>query len=179
MCARWRRRARFQMQVQEGVSEMTNLWKWEGPRDLQWGETPWNTPDMPREQLVREVQRMYAALTAARGPLWIAARDNADHPYWKRGGIGGDALEMVEQALSPYKGNHDGNGYEPAYRSFFRFATDLLFDGFGFGWAICKNEHLLALHDGKRVEVCERCRASGDGEAFMRPLQWSDLEPRK
>lgn len=155
---------------------MSNLWKW-ASRKLGWGETPWD--DMPREQLLREVQRMYSALISARGSLINGQRFDSENPYWKRGGCGGEAVEMVEQALSPYKGDHQGNGYEPAYDTFFRYANDLLFDGCGSNWMVCDNGDMVGSYTGKQHTVCELCRARGKGEVPMRPLQWSDLDPSK
>jgi hypothetical protein len=156
---------------------MTNLWKWTF-RKLEWGETPWD--DMPREQLVREVQRMYSALILARGPLINGKRREESSPYWRRGGVGGDAIDRVEQALSPYKNDEsDGGGYEPAYRSFFRYAVDLLFDGHGSNWAVCENEHMIGAYFSDRPETCSLCRETGKGEVSMRPITWDDLQPKR
>lgn len=159
------------------MTTMSNLWKWHH-RKLQFGETPWD--DMPREQLLRETQRMYAALIASRGVLWISQRDNEYSLYWKRGGCGGEAVEMVEQALSPYYDReHSGGGYEPAYNSFFRYAVDLLFDGCGSNWMVCDNGDMVGSYEGKVHTVCPLCRDRGKGEVSMRPLKWSDLAPRR
>jgi len=174
----------------------SHLWKWPF-RKLNWGETPWD--DLPREYLVREVQRMYAALVAARGPLKTGQRSDARNRYWERGGVGGDAIEKVEQALSPYFDvEHAGGGYEPAYHSFFRYAVDLLFDGCGSGWAVCDRGDMVGLYgavprpsgaqrqpvrveeeDGRLSYCCPLCRERDGSESPMRLIQWSDLTPRR
>jgi hypothetical protein len=140
-------------------------------RVLEWGETPWD--DMPREQLIRETQRMYAALVAAHGPLAMIKYSDPTSPFWGRGGTGGDALTMVKQALAPYPD-------EPAYRSFFRYAVDLLFEGLGSKWMICeKCEGMTGSYDDRSPTSCVSCRMKDEVGGVLRPIRWDDLKPTK
>lgn len=148
-------------------------------RDLKFGETPWD--DMPREELLREVQRMYSALVSARGVLREAQRGEEHSPYWKKNvpdhrgvgggwGSGGEALLKVEQALAPYldaRGD-DGNTYD----AFFRYANAILFDGL-LVWKVCDAcEQFVGNYDGLAIDKCHLC--GGD----VRPLAWDDLRPQ-
>ena len=143
-------------------------------RKLEWGETPWD--NMPRAKLLRETQRMYAALVSARSPLAMMQQADPTAPFWRLDGTGGKALAKVEQALAPYPG-------EPAYRSFFRYATDLLFDGLGSGWMVCdKCDCMTAgVTAADRPKDCASCRMKVKSEPGVpvRPLRWSDLKPKK
>lgn len=137
-------------------------------RKLEWGETPWD--DMPREQLLREVQRMYAALLAARSPLAMWKLRDPESPFWSIHGTGGRALSMADQALAPYPN-------EPAYRSFFRYAVDLLFEGVGSNWMICEGcLGMVGNHLDRPTSCClPRCEKA-DPKPVFRKICWDDLK---
>jgi hypothetical protein len=141
-------------------------------RKLEWGETPWD--NWPREKLLREVQRMYAALVSARSPLAMMKQNDPASPFWGLDGTGGCALAKVEQTLAPYPN-------EPAYRTFFRYATDLLFDGLGQGWMVCdKCDCMTAgVSNRDRPKDCASCAMAGRPRARVRRLRWSDLKPKE
>lgn len=88
-----------------------------------------------------------------------------DSPYWGLSGSGGNALEMGTQALEPYERN--AKRRESIYRSFFRYAVDLLFDGLGVGWKICDADGTM-LAPGEHG--CIQCKGP------MRPITWEDLK---
>lgn len=141
-------------------------------KQLEWGETPWD--DLTKEELLREVQRMYCAVSSAYGVLLEDAERNEGHPFWSNEGRGGRTLEMCRQSLAKLE------DYEPEniYRSFFRYAHDLLFDPnpnavIGFGWHICPkcgtmrggNKEFLAR------EPCMETKCDG----ILRKIEWGDL----
>lgn len=154
-------------------------------RELKWGETPWDA--MSRDELLREVQRMYAALGSLGNVARMTKHANPDSPYWGKDGSGGRAIEMERQiaaSLSEYDG-------EDMYRSFFRYAYDLLFDqsnGYrlGFGWVICPEcgQMVGSTYKGDGVYVSnagQPCAKHGIGKpdcvGILRPIEWSDLAP--
>lgn len=136
-------------------------------RDLEWGETPWD--DMPREELVRETQRLYAALVEARRVLESYGCGDSKNPFWQRGGDGGDALEMAGEALGTY-----GDVRAVLYRSFFRYAVGLLFPGVGADWHVCVACGLIIGSD-ERADVIH----DGHARAPTRPIEWRDLAPKR
>lgn len=177
-------------------------------KHLKWGETPWD--GLSREELIRECQRMYAALQSAQSimcqyrirSLWprlpVGTTQDGAHdaleaiakvdPYWGHG-VGASCMEEVRQAMSLV----DKFDNDDVYRSFFRYARDLLFedrDGLqlGFGWDVCPVCGVMIGRsgDGERHSgmACKETTTLGrtDGQmcpGILRPLQWSDLEPAK
>lgn len=178
----------------------------EEKKRLKWGETPWD--GLSREELLRECQRMYAALQSAQSvikncrisSLWhrlpAGIQQDDVHEaleslakvdgYWGYG-VGGKTLEEVRQALS----RADEFDSEDVYRSFFRYATDLLFEDrggmhIGFGWDVCPECGVMIGRsgDGKRHGgmACKDTATFGrtDGKVcpgVLRPIEWSDLKP--
>ena len=57
---------------------------------LKWGETPGDK--LTREELLREVQRMYSAVESARSVMAMH-KAYGDSPFWGHVGSGGQALE--------------------------------------------------------------------------------------
>lgn len=138
-------------------------------KPLKFGETPWD--DMPREKLLREVQRMYSALVAVQGPLNLFKIQDSTSPFWSIRGTGGRAFAKVEQCLAPYPD-------EPAYTSFFRYAVDLLFEGLGSKWMICgKCQGMTGSFDDNPPASCAMCHVKGEQGGTMRPIRWDDLKP--
>lgn len=136
---------------------------------LKWGQTPWD--NMSREELLREVQRMFAALTATRSVVAITRHSDPQSPYWSDQGTGGQALLMADEALGPWaKPNSDG---EDVYRAFFRCAIDLLFKApVGPGWMVCETCDEMLANRERPPTTCLRGHP-------MRKLEWRDLEPRQ
>lgn len=141
-------------------------------RELEWGETPWD--GMTREQLLREVQRMYSALTSARSALRLIRHNDRGSPFWGSEGSGGLAIGKADQIVAAVETDHDA---ESVYRAFFRYADDLLFDGLGSDWRICEQGHMTAAPDRSPPTECALCRYEGR-TATVRPLAWSDLARR-
>ena len=148
-------------------------------RTLKWGATPWD--DMPREELLRETQRLYAALNSSHHALAMTGHGQTSG-FWDRGnGSGGQALAMGEMVLGAIHARHDS---ENIYRMFFRYAVDLLFTPkLGFGWAICdKCGQMIGAQPGGDPPVGEPCRSMRKGDephGPMRLLEWDDLRPGK
>lgn len=153
----------------------------EGKKDLAWGETPFD--EFSREDLLRECQRMYAALEALRTTARLIQIREEHSPFWGRSGTGGRALEMARQVLEPIQSRYEP---ETIFRSFFRYATDLLFDsstGFdiGFGWAVCPECGDMFGRDGRgRSAVGDSCashwpKTNAPCSGVLRSLEWQDL----
>lgn len=147
-------------------------------KELQWGETPWD--GLSREELLREIQRMYAAVSAMHSALRITSRGETTG-YWGPRGTGGEAIEMGRQITEPLR---EAYGGESVYRSFFRYALDLLFESppsyrIGFGWAVCPvcGRMFGETPDG-RSSVGARCADlyPADCPGVLRKLEWADLE---
>lgn len=144
-------------------------------RKLEWGQTPWD--DLSREELLREVQRMYVALSAARGVLVVSALENPV-PYWSQAGVGGRAITKVYKALSRLE-SFDS---ESVYRAFFRYANDLLFGEEEDGWTICDQcegmrASVLPREESQIGRPCPDCYRKGI-TSVLRRITWEDLKPR-
>lgn len=153
-------------------------------KQLRFGETPFHK--MTKKQLLIVACQMYAALSRTRSH--VAMRKAADEyngnigGYWGENGQGGIALAMAEQALYAAQAGYTS---EAVYRSFFRYATDLLFDNskykIGSGWMVCPvcGTMLGARGDGTTVEgqICKDAFPIQKGECpgVYRPLTWDDL----
>lgn len=143
------------------------------PRELDFGETPWD--DLPREELLRIVQRQFAALQEAQGLIRVSRM--AAHPFWQPSGSGGKVLAMVEACTRDVEATQEGR--ERVYRQFFRYAVDLLFADVphvGARWMICDGCKLMMARrlDGSTPE-CVDC---GSGGHQLRPITWADLRPQ-
>lgn len=144
--------------------------------ELKWGQTPWD--DLSKEELLREVQRMYCALSGAYGILQGDQQNSPNSLFYGYDGRGGRALEMARQALSRLE-NYDS---EDVYRSFFRYAYDLLFvenpnAEIGFGWLVCPKCGVM-IGNKTKDQLGVRCSTTGlrqDCDGVLRLLEWSDL----
>ncbi len=153
-------------------------------KSLKWGQTPWDK--MSKEELLHEVWRMYSAMRALYSVVKMD-RERSDAititHYFGRNGVGGNALEKGRQILEPLFGQYkDGEG--DLYRSFFRYADDLLFDqstGYtmiGGLWHVCP-ECGTMIGDNPRGESSngKPCHmGKKDCKGIMRPLTWDDLK---
>jgi hypothetical protein len=148
-------------------------------RPLAWGETPWDA--LSRDDLLREVQRMYSALVSANSVLHLARAGNETSGFWGPRGTGGEAVAKARQVLAPLREEY---GDEGIYRAFFRYADDLLFDttgdgaGIGTGWRICPVCGRMfgnSMGDKLAERLCSEVLPTGcEGE--LEPLQWRHLE---
>lgn len=146
----------------------------EQTKELQWGETPFD--HMAPDEVLLNAKRMYSALVALTSVAKMT-RSYDRGTYWKEGN-GGKAIEKGEQALVAIDTGYTER--EPAFRTFYRYADDLLFDTsrhplLGMGWRICeKDGTMLGAHrDGSHINACMEC------EGPMRPIRWSDLAPHR
>lgn len=149
---------------------------------LEWGQTPWD--DLSKEELLKEVQKMFSALMSAMSVLKMNMIGYENSPFWSnRKGTGARAIEKARQVIDPIYGKFDR---ESIYRSFYRTANDLLFDNskfdLGFGWSVCPICGLMigADIDGKRHdgEICQEVMLTRSGcNGILRPLIWDDLRP--
>lgn len=137
-------------------------------KTLNWGETPWDS--LTREELLREVQRTYIALLHCRSVMKLSRGPNPEpNSFWdSERGTGNRAMAMANQVLNPISAEFSD---EEIYRSFFRYAVDLLFDGLGEGWVVCPKCDIML---GAIEKAGQPCSENGcDG--VMRKLQWSVL----
>lgn len=143
---------------------------------MQWGQTPWDT--MTKDELLREVQRMFSALESAKSVLGILKVQNEASSFWGIRGSGGRALERAAQVIDPIYETYDA---ESVYRSFFRYAASLLFDvADEEKWIICPT--CGSMWSGKETMqyVGSACSAypiesSSTCMGILRPLEWKDL----
>lgn len=154
--------------------------------ELAWGCTPWD--GMTREEMLREIERMYSALTSLYSMVsQTRAIDLEYHGrneiYWSTEGAGGGAYEKARQIMEPLRGKYE----DEIYRSFFRYADDLLFQRNGYrmighNWDVCDTCGVMY---GESVsgesQTGRRCADIGwrkNCPGTMRKLQWADLAPK-
>lgn len=142
---------------------------------LEWGETPWD--GLSRETLLREVQRMYCALSASESALNICKMSEPGHPYWTREGTGGRALSKINEITRPIRKRYgwDDSKAGSLFRTFTRYANDLLFFHKSDSWVICiKCKCWLGRmprgNEGP-IRECSFCHKP------TRPITWDDLRP--
>lgn len=137
--------------------------------ELKFGESQFD--QMDQMELRRQCQRLYVALVASNSVmrvLRVPEIPNRLDPFWASpDGSGGRALEMARQALQKAQG---GANEEIAYRSFFRYAVDLLFEGkLGSNWHVCEKCGLMVGDAAGHPDFGELC----DGK--MVKLEWRHL----
>ena len=156
-------------------------------KSLKWGETPWD--NMGKDELLREVQRMYSAARS----LYAIVRMDADMRehfggntvYFGKTGVGGAALEKGRQVIDAlFERYKEGEG--DVYSSFFRYADDLLFDtstGYEFlrkEWHICtKCKTMLGENPRGKKLLGARCSdvfGLKDCDGTYRLITWDDLK---
>jgi hypothetical protein len=148
-------------------------------RELKWGQTPWDHLSQP--ELLREVQRMYAALESTRSVLNIlSAQARTADSFWSERGSGGKALSRANQVIEPVQQEYDP---EDIYRAFFRYATSLLFEvDERERWYICPVCGIMLSGENQTGQACQIIDIPGRKESncpgIMRPLEWQDLAPQ-
>jgi hypothetical protein len=153
-------------------------------KKLKWGQTPWD--NLTKEELLREVQRMFSALQSAQSVMRLCEMNGGGSTFWGPQGTGGTGIEKARQVLDPIFEKYDS---ENIYRAFFRTADDLLFEQgrarIGFGWAVCDKCGCMV---GARMledlsygppPIGEKCLNKNCEGNPMRELRWSDLDPKK
>jgi hypothetical protein len=144
--------------------------------ELPWGRTPWD--DLSREELLREVQRMYSAVVSMIGTLRVIRAGDENSPFWDTHGGGGHALAKGEQVRRAIESRFSG---EHLFRGFYRYADDLLFEGLGSGWTVCDRCGRMLARGPEGSEFagsrCIWCDMKGMA-SILRPLTWDDLRPR-
>jgi hypothetical protein len=137
-------------------------------KKLKWGQTPFDK--MTKKKLLLVAKTMYSALISARSALAILDYPKGN-PYFGERGSGGRALEKAEQAYQLATSGHDS---ENVYRSFFRYADDLLFDcsvfEIGSNWYVCDKCKTMI---GIRNNSDKTCICGNE----MRKMTWDDLKP--
>lgn len=149
-------------------------------KSLKWGETPWDK--MKKPELLREVWRMYSALRSLYSVVKMDAATSTNPYFYSKTGVGGNALEKGRQIIEPLFRQYK-EGESDIFRSFFRYADDLLFDqsvGYtmiGSRWTVCP-ECGVMIGDNPKGEssVGKPCHmGKKDCAGIMRPLLWDDL----
>jgi hypothetical protein len=152
-------------------------------KKLKWGETPWDKMSHP--EMLREIQRMYSALEDLYSVVNMTKYGNEDSPYYSSHGVGGNALEKGRQILEPLREKYD----DGMFRSFFRYADDLLFEqtpGFTMigsrwhvcpvcGWMVAENPNGEKI-TGKR---CGDVLFKKDCDGILSPITWDNLARAK
>jgi hypothetical protein len=116
---------------------------------------------------------MYSACVSARSVLALTRGPEPWSPFWRPKGSGADATAKVDMIVEEIERRFDS---ESIYRSFYRYAVDLLFrPDLGFGWHICTVDgcgEMIGRDDPSRpVPVCHT-----HGDTPMRPIVWNDLQ---
>lgn len=149
--------------------------------ELKWGQTPWD--NMSKEELLREVQRIYSAVSSLYGVVFMYSQINdPSGPYWSHRGVGGISLEKGRQILQPI---NDKYSDEDVYRVFYRYANDLLFDSskyeIGSNWLVCPVCGDMWGTNGDHIKEGMKCtdgpRRNTKCDGVLRKLEWSDLDP--
>ena len=139
-------------------------------KTLKWGETPFDS--LSRDELLLLVKKMYAFVTNGRSCLSIQRAVDPSSAYWGRSGSGGIAIAMADQIIDSVEAGFDS---ENVYRSFYRYARDLLFDSsefdIGAGWVVCVECGTMIGDSTERTSVCIDCGGQ------TRAIEWGDLEP--
>jgi hypothetical protein len=139
---------------------------------LGWGETPFD--NLTKDELLRLTQKMYSAIESAHSCLAIIKISSDNGLFWGRDGTGGNALEKCEQVIRPIEKEFDS---ESIYRSFYRYANDLLFDRknfgiIGSGWVVCPK--CLQMVGETRKPNGER--TSNEGKNCSEVMDWTKCD---
>lgn len=138
-------------------------------KKLKWGETPFDK--MNRDELVRFAQASYAALESTRSCLAMSKHPNDTSLYWGKEGSGGRALFQADAVINEVQAKFDS---ETIYRSFFRYARDLLFPGMDrHTWLVCEKDNVMMKGVGDQPIRTECTDCGGP----LRPITWADLAP--
>jgi len=147
-------------------------------RTLEWGQTPWDS--LSREELLREVQRYYAALTETASVLKQQRDADGGAPFWSIacGGSGGMALAVAESVLK--RVDTDDRQRESTFRAFFRYAYELLFPDVPHRtrWAMCDTCGRMIGHPESRVGLACGSVTGAPCSGTMRAITWDDLAPK-
>jgi hypothetical protein len=138
-------------------------------------ETPWDS--LPREELLRHVQRAWSTIVGLEECLVMAQRLAPSSEYWGPEGSGGRALEKARQVRASVNLPRGSERDEALSAGYFRYADDLLFDRMtsvpvGYGWLVCEREGgaWAPARNGPPPSACPRCGGP------LRPIAWTDLQ---
>jgi len=168
------------LKTDERVNIMRNKKK-----QLKWGETPFHKMD--HATLLMSAIKMYWSLNSCSGEVKklkemnkIFGREEKPNLYFEKGGSGFNALYMADQALDPINREYES---EDVYRSYYRYAIDLLFPECTSGLVVCPvcGQMFGAYGDGRTDEgkVCGqkfKVRFSTGCPGVFRKLTWKDME---
>lgn len=143
-------------------------------KTLKRGQSPWD--EMNREELLREVQRMFFALQSANDVLKLFQQPN--NLYWEKFGRGGRALDQTSQVINTVYETCDR---EDLYDAFYRYAASLLFETPPEEkWVVCpscgemQSGTLPASYVGK---TCQETFKTPGCQGIVRWMVWKDLTP--
>lgn len=156
---------------------------------LEYGLTPFDS--MPQADLLLHAKRLYDACNSLRSVAQIISVNDDSNPFWAHGS-GAKAIEKGVQACDAVE---HGYSREDIYRSYYRYATDLLFESkgdlrIGFGWVVCTGcMEMWAAgdHVSQQWKFSEGRPCTGWGhlpedrtcKGVYRLLTWDDLKPVK
>ena len=145
------------------------------PTKLKWGQTPFDT--MTPEQMKIELCRMWMAVITARSVLGLDSKlRDPESPYWNASGSGGRALRMCDQVVKGIEAKYDS---ESIFRSFFRYAEELLFTGdlANRPWMICDTCEQMT-SPGPKDNTCPFCETDRKLGPRVRKLTLEDLRAK-
>jgi hypothetical protein len=145
-------------------------------KELGWGQTPWD--NLSREELLREVQRMWSCIVSVDTCLKLNKLNNAYEnggicsSYWTCG-TGYEALNKTSYIINKIKKDYD---LEDVYRAFFRYADDLLFEKVGVNWYCCpKCRMMIGNRNMLENMICKEHTLSINCDGILRKFCWDDL----
>lgn len=141
--------------------------------------TPWD--NMPREELIREMQKAYSALLSAHSVLLNVKGVSSNQTFWTAPeGRGGRAVSKVEAVFSTYKQQFEDYQF---YGEFFRTCDPLLFPELGENWVICEKCGTMTqstpYYDAQKIgKTCSEGNFGGAGncEGILRWMTWADID---
>jgi hypothetical protein len=115
---------------------------------------------MSREELQLHCERLYSALISV-GVAADLASSNGPSAFWGPGGTGGVGLSKYKQAIRLAEGGYCNEDF---YRSFYRYADELLFETpprSTLRWSVCSTcNEVFGYREGMRAPLQEKFTAS-------------------
>jgi hypothetical protein len=123
---------------------------------------------MSREELQLQCERLYSALISV-GVAADLASSNGPSAFWGPGGTGEVGLSKYKQAIKLAEGGYCNEDF---YRSFYRYADELLFETpprSTLRWSVCTAcNNVFGYREGEEKSLT--------GEVHRKRITWSECE---
>jgi hypothetical protein len=123
---------------------------------------------MSREELQLHCERLYSALISV-GVAADLASSNGPSAFWGPGGTGGVGLSKYKQAIRLAEGGYCNEDF---YRSFYRYADELLFETpprSTLRWSVCSTcNEVFGYREGEESSLT--------GEVHRKRITWSECD---